>query len=162
METTAPGFTRFVVARRSIDLPAVQAAQRAVTDQLSAWLGGEWITVTLTRELEALRVHSDGQPIDGQRSSLTGRWLALGDVILTATQYEASRVLLRRFTHVADVVLRTGTTLNIGIAGPLRSHPHPGGGWQAERVSDTPAPLYRPAADASGVPNVWVNRAGRA
>jgi hypothetical protein len=160
--SAANPLNRFTVAGQTIELPAVAFEPRAATGQLDAWLRGEWQTVVLTQELEALRVHSDGREIDGLESFMTGRWLAIGDVVLTALQYEANRTLLRRFTHVANVVLLPRTRLNIGIAGPLRDYPHPGGGWQAERLSDHPQPRYRPLVDAGGNPNLWHIRAGRA
>lgn len=125
----------------------------------NAWLGGLFHTIRLIEPLPALRVHVRGGAAAAVDSRLafgagtSGRWFAIGDVVMTRSAYTAAHALPARFTHHDDWVLPANTLLNVGLAGPLFGHP--GGALQAERLSG-------PAPRRHAIKGFWGNRLGHA
>src|SRR6185437_1191923 len=146
--------TRFIVGGKSIDLPAIKVPQ-ADSDK-ACWRGGEFITIKFDREFyEAVRAHTDGREFPNRSASfLEGKWILIGDVILTSGQIVDSRSLPGEFTRVANVVVPAGCVANIGVTSSLLAGS--GGGMQAEYVSG-PAFQFRPMQN-----KYWHGRAGRA
>jgi hypothetical protein len=112
---------------------------RARTKAADAWLFGEYRTLRLTRDVEAVRVHVGAGVAASAREMLStgagsyGRWFAVGDVILTRSAYTASRALPAAFSKVDWCVLKAGSVVNVGRCNPLFGHS--GGGEQVEFVS---------------------------
>lgn len=128
------------------------------TKAFDAWLLGQYRTVRLERALPALRVHARGGIGAAANPTLvgagtSGRWFAIGDVILQRAEYVASHALPATFTAQAEWLLPIGTILNVGVAGPLFRHP--GGGLQAEWLSGLPPQEH-------SISGFWLNRSGTA
>jgi hypothetical protein len=116
---------------------------RQPTSVPNAWLGGNYRTMRLVTDAEAVRVHVNAG-LGAARSSMlatgagsTGRWFAVGDVILTRSDYTSSRALPSGFTQVDWCRIKAGSIVNIGRCSPLFGHI--GGGEQIEWLSG-PAP----------------------
>jgi hypothetical protein len=131
----------------------------ARTRAADAWLFGEYTTVRLTKDAEAVRVHVGAGVAASARELLSsgagsyGRWFAVGDVILTRSAYTDSRALPAAFSKVDWCVLKAGSVVNIGRCNPLFGHT--GGGEQVEFVSG-------PAPQRQTVIANWSDREGRA
>src|SRR5215471_3925055 len=112
---------------------------KAATSFASAWLGGNYSTIKLAADVDAVRVHVGGGMGASPRSHLAsgagsvGRWFAVGDVILTRSAYTNSRALPSAFSRVDWCRLRAGTVVNIGRCSPMFGGA--GGGEQVEWVS---------------------------
>jgi hypothetical protein len=129
------------------------------TSAPSAWLGGNYRTLRLASDLEAVRVHVGAGAGAARKAPLatgagsTGRWFAVGDVILTKSDYTSSRALPSGFTKVDWCRLKAGSIVNIGRCSPLFGHV--GGGEQVELVSGP-----RPEQVTSS--GNWSDRSGQA
>jgi hypothetical protein len=112
---------------------------RQPTSAPNAWLGGNYQTIRLVTDVEAVRVHVGAGVGASRRDGLAtgagalGRWFAVGDVILTKSDYANSRALPSGFTKVDWCRLKAGTIVNTGQCSPLFGHL--GGGEQVEWVS---------------------------
>jgi hypothetical protein len=146
---------KFTISGKTIELPASKTPQAASSDR-SAWRGGEFITVRFDRDFnQAIRVHTDGRAFpDRVASDEKGRWIAIGDVIMTSIEIVDSRALPGAFTRVANVFVPSGCVANIGVAARLFAGI--GGGLQAEYVS---GPTFRFKTIEN---NFWHSRAGLA
>lgn len=124
---------------------------RHPTSNARAWLGGNYTTMKLASDVEAVRVEAasgvGARPGDGLRGAwrTLGRWFAVGDVILARTAPANSRALPAGFSGVDWCRLKAGSIVNVGRCSPLFGHV--GGGEQVEWVSG-PAP--EPVATAAG------------
>jgi hypothetical protein len=143
------------------------------TTQNDAWRG-DYLTVQLYEQLQALRVHVNagvGAVTDSNihlsfGASLQGRWFAIGDFSQTYDDYISSRALPQTptrygrrsfFTHAAIATFGPGVILNVGIAAPLG--PHKGGGEQAEFL-EGPAPKFKTITTLGSLG--WSNKYGHA
>ena len=132
---------------------------RAHTSCAEAWLSGQYSTIRLAEDLEAVRVHVGAGVAASAREFLStgagslGRWFAIGDVILTRSAYIASRALPAGFSKVDWCVLKAGSVVNVGQCHPLFGHG--GGGEQVELVSG-PVPERETSAGN------WSDQEGRA
>ncbi len=140
-------------------LPVRLLPRRAATPGTeTAWLG-EHHTVQLLAPLAALRVHQRGgtaaasAPGPAWGAGTWGNWFAIGDVVLSRSQYAARYALPGAFTHQDEWQLPAGTVMNVGIAGPLFGHD--GGGLQAQRLDGPPLQRRR-------LHGYWVDRVGSA
>jgi hypothetical protein len=124
-----------------------------------AWLGGAYSTIRLAADVDAVRVHVRGGVAASSKDFLAtgagslGRWFAVGDVILTRSNYKDSRALPAGFSKVDWCVLKAGSIVNVGRCHPLFGHG--GGGEQVEFVSG-------PAPERETVDGNWADREGRA
>ncbi|MGC2813089.1 MAG: hypothetical protein WA303_22320 [Bradyrhizobium sp.] len=143
---------RFIISGKSIELPANRISQ-AKSDE-ACWRGGAFVTIRFNREFhEAIRVHTGGRGFpDRSASPLEGKWVLIGDVIMTSGQIVDSRSLPGEFTRVANAVIPIGCLANIGVASSLLAGF--GGGLQAEYVSG-PVFQFKPIQNKS-----WHGRAG--
>jgi hypothetical protein len=109
------------------------------TSCADAWLDGQYSTIRLAADLDAVRVHVRGGVAASSKDFLAtgagslGRWFAVGDIILTRTAYTDSRALPAGFSKVDWCVLKAGSIVNVGRCHPLFGHG--GGGEQVELVS---------------------------
>jgi hypothetical protein len=132
---------------------------QAKTSCLEAWLGGQYTTIRLSEDVEAVRVHvgagvaASAQAFLSTGAGSHGRWFAVGDVILTRSAYTASRALPAGFSKVDWCVLKAGSIVNVGRCHPLFGHR--GGGEQVELVSG-------PAMERETVIGNWSDKHGRA
>jgi hypothetical protein len=116
---------------------------RQPTSCAEAWLGGQYSTIWLSEDVEAVRVQVGVGVAPAAKDFLAtaggslGRWFAVGDVILTRTAFTDSRGLPAGFSKVDWCVLKAGSIVNVGRSHPL--YGHSGGGQQVELVSG-PAP----------------------
>jgi hypothetical protein len=156
---------KFELYGKSIELPAVEILE-AETKQKNAWKG-KYLTVQLTDNITAFRVHTDGRSFGTHReaSYREGRWLLIGDIVFTRSELANNRALPisdrhspLAFTHLTRAVVWRDTILNIGIAGPLFGHD--GGEFQAEFVSG-PAIEFVTAPGTSDH-KAWVDYSGHA
>ena len=115
----------------------------APTSRPGAWLG-PYRTLRLQRDVEAMRVHVGAGEGAATRPELVsgagalGRWFAIGDVVLSRSDYVDAQALPAGFSDVELCVLRAGSIVNVGLCGPLFGRG--GGGEQIEFVSGpTPA-----------------------
>lgn len=138
-------------------LPAVLLPQRASSSK-AAWRDTHH-TVQLMAPLAALRVHQRAGAAAAYAPGLAwgsgswGRWFAIGDVVLTRSEYSARYALPGSFTHQDEWLLPAGTEMNVGIAGPLFGHV--GGELQAELLGG-------PHPERRRLHGYWVNRSGSA
>jgi hypothetical protein len=115
---------------------------RASTSCADAWLGGQYATVRLSEDVEAVRVHvgagvaAASTDVRAFGAGSLGRWFAVGDVILTRSAYTDSRALPAAFSKVDWCVLKAGSIVNVGRCHPMFGHG--GGGEQVELVSGPP------------------------
>jgi hypothetical protein len=129
------------------------------TSATSAWLGGNYRTIKLAADVEGVRVHVGAGVGAARRESLAtgagslGRWFAVGDVILTRSDYTSSRALPSGFSKVDWCRLKAGSIVNVGQCSPLFGRM--GGGEQVEWVSG-PRPK-QVTTDAT-----WSDREGHA
>jgi hypothetical protein len=129
------------------------------TSCADAWLGGHYSTVKLSENVEAVRVHVGGgvaasaSGILSTGAGSTGRWFAVGDVILTRSAYTGSRALPAGFSKVDWCLVKAGSIVNVGRCHPLFGHG--GGGEQLEFVSG-------PQPERQTVDGNWSDREGRA
>jgi hypothetical protein len=132
--------TTFWFSAKSIDLPAVPVAPSCATVDPTAWLAGDFRTVRLLDTVQALRVHTNGKAFPAREASMAnGRWILIGDVIMTSGQIADSRSLpgkdvssMIAFAHVSEATLERGVVINIGLASTKFAGR--GGGFQAEYV----------------------------
>jgi hypothetical protein len=125
---------RFFIAGRAIDLPAIPVDPKSQTSQRDAWLFGQYLTLRLLAPTDGVRVHTNGRALNNrQASNPEGRWVALDDVIQTASELRGNRALPGVFTHVGTVVFPEQCIINLGVCSPLFHGD--GGGFQAEYVS---------------------------
>jgi hypothetical protein len=147
----------FTVPGTTLSIPALRHPPLD-TSASNAWLGPH-ITVLLTGEVPAVRVHVGGgegaatQHELAVGAGLRGRWFAIADVVQTYEEYRRSRALPARFTQIAWATLLPGAVLNVGRCGPLFGLP--GGGEQAEYLGG-PLPRLQPSSA------VWSHRWGHA
>ena len=107
------------------------------TSNSAAWLGGNYRTMKLVADVDAVRVsvgvavgvHADR---GGAALDALGRWFAVGDVVLTRSAYTTPRQPAG-FSRVDWCVLRAGSIVNVGRCSPMFGHA--GGGDQVEWVS---------------------------
>lgn len=131
----------FTFFGESVDLPAIALSARAKTQDETAWLHGRYVTIQLSRPIEALRVHTRGKAFaDRPASTEAGAWVLIGDVIQTSAELADSRSLpgknarsMVAFTHTSTARLCPHTVLNIGLAS--KKFCGEGGGFQAEYIS---------------------------
>jgi hypothetical protein len=128
----------FLVCGKTIELPASRIMPRATTSAKTSWRSGEYITVKFLKDFDqAIRVHTGGRAFpDREASDEKGRWVAIGDVVMTSRQLADSRALPGAFTQIANAIVPSGCIANIGIAARLLAGS--GGGLQAEFVSGPP------------------------
>ena len=111
---------------------------QARTSCPEAWLSGQYSTVRLSDNVEAVRVHVGAGVAASSREFLAtgagsrGRWFAVGDMILTRSAYTDTRALPAGFSTVDWCVLKAGSIVNVGQGHPLFGHG--GGGEQVELV----------------------------
>ena len=108
-----------------------------------AWLGGNYASIKLVSDVDAVRVHVragvGATTGSGRRESPAaapgplGRWFAVGDVILTDSAFTNSRSVPPGLTRVDWCRLKAGSIVNVGRSSPLFGHM--GGGEQVEWVS---------------------------
>jgi hypothetical protein len=128
------------------------------TSNSGAWLGGNYTTVRLVADVDAVRVHVGAGVGAARRESLAmgagslGRWFAVGDVILTRSTYTSSRALPADFSRVDWCRLKAGSIVNVGRCSPLFGHM--GGGEQVEWVSG-------PQPEQTTVSSNWSEREDR-
>ena len=96
------------------------------------WLGGNYATVRLVNDVDAVSVRVGGRP-PATAAGRPGPWFAVGDVILTGSAYTHSRSLQTGFSTVDWCILKAGSIVNIGRCSPLFGHLR--GGEQVEWVS---------------------------
>ena len=138
----------FSLFGKSVELAAMPAPVAWTRDR-TAWLHHRYLTVRLTANTEALRVHTAGKSYPGREASNeAGAWLLIGDVIQSSSHLADSRALptaspagFTAFTHVSEAELRPGTILNIGLASAKFGCA--GGGFQAEYVEGPPI-VFKP------------------
>jgi hypothetical protein len=128
------------------------------TQCADAWLGGHYSTIRLSEDVEAVRVHVGAGIAASSRDALplggsSGRWFAIGDVILTRSVYTGSRALPAGFSKVDWCLLKAGSIVNVGRCHPLFGHG--GGGEQVEFVSG-------PQPEQKTVTGNWSEREGQA
>jgi len=139
-------------------LPALVLPQRSSSSK-EAWRDNSYHTVQLTAPLAALRVHhrAGGGAAAARElawgSGTQGRWFAIGDIVLTRSEYAARYALPGSFSHQDEWQFPAGTAMNVGIAGPLFGYP--GGELQAEWLSGPPPERRR-------LHGFWINRSGSA
>jgi len=123
------------VGREIVGTPQTQVQ----TSCIDAWLGGQYWTIRLAQDVEAVRVHvgagvaATANQVLSTGAGSVGRWFAVGDVILTRSAYTGSRALPAGFSTVDWCVLKAGSIVNVGRCHPLFGHG--GGGEQIEFVS---------------------------
>jgi hypothetical protein len=130
---------------------------RQITSAENAWRGA-YYSVRLVDPLQALRVHVRGGGVASNPqlafgAGTIGRWFAIGDVILSRSDYGASYAIPAAFTTQDGWILPPDTVINVGIASTLFDHS--GGGVQVERLS---GPV--PEKDFGG--GYWLDTYGRA
>jgi len=153
---------KFFFGGTALELPAVAVWPKSQSRDPSAWMHGLYSTVRLLSPVDGIRVHTGGRAYPGrQASSEEGAWVALGDVIVSASAFASSRSLptdnpssLVAFTRIAEVVLAPQCLINIGLASPKFGGT--GGGAQAEYVSGPPL-QFTPLGS-----KYWHNRVGHA
>jgi len=129
------------------------------TSCAEAWLNGQYATIWLSEDVEAVRVHVGGGVAPAARDFLAtgsgtlGRWFVVGDVILTRTAYTDSRTLPTGVSKVDWCVLKAGSIVNVGRGHPMFGHG--GGGEQVELVSG-------PAPEPETADGGWSDNEGRA
>lgn len=123
------------------EIPGEELPTR-LTNEPTAWLYGQYKTIRLKKDVPALRVHRGvGTAAAANRklawgSGSRGRWFAIGDVILTRSEYIVAHALPEGFSKEDECVLPIGAILNVGRCGPLFGHP--GRALQAEWIGGTP------------------------
>ena len=152
------GPTDFRKALRTVaDVNGTPQPKQA-TSNSGAWLGGNYKTIRLAADVDAVRVHVGAGVGAARREALAvgagsaGRWFAVGDVILTRSAYTDSRALPSGFTRVDWCRIKAGSIVNIGRCSPLFGHL--GGGEQVEFLSG-------PRPEQTTVPGNWSEREGR-
>lgn len=123
------------------------------TSNAGAWLGGQYTTMRLVGDVEAVRVQAvvgvsaagRDSPVGAASLGSMGRWFAVGDVILARSASPSSRVAPRGFSRVDWCRLKAGSIINVGRCSPQFGHV--GGGEQVEFVSG-PQPEQVVAADS--------------
>jgi hypothetical protein len=119
-----------------VAISGTQQPQHATTNT-DAWLGGQYVTLRLLNDVEAVRVYviapfgNNSNSSPGAGSS--GRWFAVGDVIFTQPSATSARGMWESFARVEWCRLRAGSIVNVGRCSPLFGAM--GGGDQVEWVS---------------------------
>ena len=109
------------------------------TSAATAWLGGNYRTIRLAADVDAVRVVVRSGASIGRKEALTtavrvvDRWFAVGDVILTGSASTSSSARRSPFSQVDWCRLKAGSIVNVGRSSPLLGHA--GGGEQVEWVS---------------------------
>jgi len=151
---------KFTFSGKSIELPAVVMTPTCASFDPTAWVSGDHLTIRLLDTIHALRVHTNGRAFPKRElSHAAGRWILIGDVILTSSEIADSRSLptndptgMTAFTHTSEAVLVRNVVLNIGLAS--EKYAGRGGGFQAEYVGG-PEIQFKLLTD-----KIWHGRAG--